>query len=169
MSTPALEDQREKLRRALEAATAAGETGAPGAKELVESCGTALQAFDTAHPEVKVALEAKAKAAMENEREKLDMKTRVKCGICRRTVSQHCLLYSHKCSKDALDARPQTATVEEKYAEPEPPEPKRKAPSQEDLWTVQRFPEEYHCEPIEYPPPPLKTTRLTFKTFVLLG
>ena len=63
MSTPALEDQREKLRRALEAATAAGETGAPGAKELVESCGTALQAFDTAHPEVKVALEAKAKAA----------------------------------------------------------------------------------------------------------
>ena len=70
--------------------------------------------------------EAKAHAALEKEREKLDMKTRVKCGICRRTVSQHCLLYSHKCSKDALDARPQAPTVEEKFpqvAEPAPAEP----------------------------------------------
>ena len=48
--------------------------------------------------------QAKAQAALAKEQETLDMKTRVKCPICRRTVSQHCLLYTHKCPQAALDA-----------------------------------------------------------------
>ena len=96
MSTPALEDQREKLRRALEAATAAGETGAPGAKELVESCGTALQAFDTAHPEVKVALEAKAKAAKDQGKggEKKNYKMSLFVGLFGCSIMMMCALMS---------------------------------------------------------------------------
>ena len=104
------------------------------------------------------------------------MKTRVKCGICRRTVSQHCLLYSHKCSKEALDARPQLPTVEEKYgesaptevAEPAPaepvpeaepveyiPKPKKRVRVQPPLEAPSPpIPEEYEYEAIDYPPPP---------------
>ena len=43
------------------------------------------------------------------------MKARVKCPVCHRTVSQHCLLYTHKCSQAALDKKPKTPTVEEKF------------------------------------------------------
>ena len=51
------------------------------------------------------------------------MKARVKCPVCHRTVSQHCLLYTHKCSKEALDERPKIATVEEEFPEtPNDPE-----------------------------------------------
>ena len=64
--------------------------------------------------------QAKAQAALAKEQETLDMKTRVKCPVCRRTVSQHCLLYTHKCSQAALDAKPKTPTVEEKFADPAP-------------------------------------------------
>ena len=64
--------------------------------------------------------QAKAQAALAKEQETLDMKTRVKCGICRRTVSQHCLLYTHKCAQAALDAKPKTPTVEEKFPEAPP-------------------------------------------------
>ena len=45
------------------------------------------------------------------------MKGRVKCPICHRTVSQHCLLYTHVCPKSALDKKPKTPTVEEKFEE----------------------------------------------------
>ena len=68
------------------------------------------------------------------EQEKVDMKARVKCPVCHRTVSQHCLLYTHKCSQAALDKKPKPPTVEEKFEKPEPepveeaaPAPKRRA------------------------------------------
>ena len=49
------------------------------------------------------------------------MKARVRCPVCHRTVSQHCLLCTHVCSKAALDSKPKTATVEEKFEKkPEP-------------------------------------------------
>jgi hypothetical protein len=50
----------------------------------------------------------------------LDMKARVKCPICRRTVSQWTLLYKHTCAKANLDKRPKPAGVEELPGAPEP-------------------------------------------------
>ena len=47
------------------------------------------------------------------------MKARVKCPVCHRTVSQHCLLYTHVCPKAALDKKPKMKTVEEKFEAPE--------------------------------------------------
>ena len=68
----------------------------------------------------------KAAEKAKKEQEKVDMKARVKCPVCHRTVSQHCLLYTHKCSQAALDKKPKPPTVEEKFekkeVEPEPPE-----------------------------------------------
>ena len=61
--------------------------------------------------------QAKAQAALQKEEQALDMKQKVKCPICKRTISQHCLLYTHKCSKEALDKRPKMARVEEKFPE----------------------------------------------------
>ena len=51
------------------------------------------------------------------------MKARVKCPVCHRTVSQHCLLYTHKCSQAALDKKPKPPTVEEKFEKKVEPEP----------------------------------------------
>ena len=68
----------------------------------------------------------KAKAA--KEKEKIDMKTRVQCPICRATMSQWNLTYKHKCKKEDLDVLPKAPTFEEKFPEekPEKPEPKKK-------------------------------------------
>ncbi len=43
----------------------------------------------------------------------LDMKARVKCPVCRRTVSQHCMIYTHKCAKGNLDQLPKTVGLTE--------------------------------------------------------
>ncbi len=106
---------------------------------------------------VKAAAKAQQKAwtAMAKEQEKLDMKTRVKCGICRRTVSQHCLLYTHKCPQAALDAKPKTPTVEEKF--PDPP-PRQNPPVEEPVDEAPPPPEPLAGRPkkvrIKQPPPP---------------
>ena len=42
------------------------------------------------------------------EQVKLDMKVKVTCPVCRRTMSQHCLLYSHKCTTANLEKLPKT-------------------------------------------------------------
>ena len=55
------------------------------------------------------------------------MKARVKCPVCHRTVSQHCLLYTHKCSQAALDKKPKMPSVEEKF------ETKEVEPEEEDV------------------------------------
>ena len=65
----------------------------------------------------------KAAEKAKKEQEKVDMKARVKCPVCHRTVSQHCLLYTHKCSQAALDKKPKPPTVEEKFEKKEVPEP----------------------------------------------
>ena len=73
---------------------------------------------------------AKAQAAADKAAEKakkeqqaVDMKARVKCPICHRTVSQHCLLYTHVCPQAALNEKPKVTPI------PEAPEPKApKAP-----------------------------------------
>jgi hypothetical protein len=50
----------------------------------------------------------------------LDMKARVKCPICRRTVSQWTLLYKHTCAKANLEKRPKPVGVAELPGAPEP-------------------------------------------------
>ena len=47
------------------------------------------------------------------EQVKLDMKVKVKCPVCRRTMSQHCLLYTHKCAKANLEKLPKQTGVKE--------------------------------------------------------
>ena len=78
------------------------------------------------------------------------MKARVKCPICRRTVSQHCLLYTHRCGKQALDERPKMARVEEKYPEPKAPEPAQPQPP---------TPEPEEPEPVLPEPEPKRVRR----------
>ena len=50
------------------------------------------------------------------------MKARAKCPVCHRTVSQHCLLYTHVCPEAALGKKPKMKTVEEKFEEQKAPE-----------------------------------------------
>jgi len=68
----------------------------------------------------------KVKAA--KEKEKIDMKTRVQCPVCRATMSQWNLTYKHACAKKDLDVLPKAPTFEEKFQEEKPvkPEPKKK-------------------------------------------
>ena len=71
---------------------------------------------------------AKAQAAADKAAEKakkeqqaVDMKARVKCPICHRTVSQHCLLYTHVCGQAALNKKPKMQPL------PEEPEARPRA------------------------------------------
>ena len=98
----------------------AAEKAAEKAEKAAEKAEKAQAASDKAAEKAK------------KEQEKVDMKARVKCPVCHRTVSQHCLLYTHKCSQAALDKKPKTPTVEEKFEtkeveqEEEPVAPKKK-------------------------------------------
>ena len=98
----------------------------------------------------------KAAKKAEKEQEKLDLKARVRCPVCKKgPMSQHALLYTHKCCETDLKKLPKAPTLEEKFPEPveEPlsPPKKRKAKivappseeSEEDDW------------PVVPPPPPL--------------
>ena len=102
------------------------EKPAPKAKSRAKAKAKPLgpKAAEKAAEKAQAASDKAAEKA-KKEQEKVDMKARVKCPVCHRTVSQHCLLYTHKCSQAALDKKPKTPTVEEKFekeVEPEPPE-----------------------------------------------
>ena len=114
----------------------APETPAPKAKSRASAksqAKAAAKAQATSDSETRfaakqrVAAGDKAAEKAKKEQEKVDMKARVKCPVCHRTVSQHCLLYTHVCSKAALDKKPKIPTVEEKFEEHEEklPEPKK--------------------------------------------
>ena len=99
---------------------------AKAAAKAVEKAESAMRCAAKAAEKAEKAQAASDKAAekAKKEQEKVDMKARVKCPVCHRTVSQHCLLYTHKCSKEALDKKPKPPTVEEKYdSRAEVPEP----------------------------------------------
>ena len=99
----------------------------------------------------------KAAKKAEKEQEKLDLKARVRCPVCKKgPMSQHALLYTHKCCETDLKKLPKAPTLEEKFPEPveeplSPPKKRKKvkviAPpseeSEEDDW------------PVVPPPPPL--------------
>ena len=103
------------------------EKPAPKAKSRAKAKAKPLtaKAAEKAAEKAQAASDKAAEKA-KKEQEKVDMKARVKCPVCHRTVSQHCLLYTHKCSQAALDKKPKPPTVEEKFekkeVEPEPPE-----------------------------------------------
>ena len=71
----------------------------------------------------------KAAKKAEKEQEKLDLKARVKCPVCKKgPMSQHALLYTHKCCETDLKKLPKAPTLEEKFPEPveEPLSPPKK-------------------------------------------
>ena len=100
----------------------------------------------------------KAAKKAEKEQEKLDLKARVRCPVCKKgPMSQHALLYTHKCCETDLKKLPKAPTLEEKFPEPveeplSPPKKRKKAkviapPSEEselDDWP----------EAVVVPPPP---------------
>ena len=66
----------------------------------------------------------KAKAA--KDAEKIEMKARVQCPICKAKMSQWNLLYKHTCSKEKLEKKPKAPTLEEKFPELDEDEGKKK-------------------------------------------
>ena len=100
----------------------------------------------------------KAAKKAEKEQEKLDLKARVRCPVCKKgPMSQHALLYTHKCCETDLKKFPKAPTLEEKFPEPveeplSPPKKRKKVkviapPSEEselDDWP----------EAVVVPPPP---------------
>ena len=47
----------------------------------------------------------KRKAKVKKEEEKVDLKQRMPCPICKRICTLHALLYTHQCTKDAREAK----------------------------------------------------------------
>ena len=108
---------------------------------------------EPAEPEAKPKSRAKAKA-----KAKVDLSQKTKCSVCKRVVTNHCLLYTHKCPKAALDERKKMPTVEEEAA---PPPPKLERASARDMkqWVEENPAEPYpHQEELPTPevwgPPP---------------
>ena len=73
------------------------------------------------HPKSKAKAKSKAKSAAKSAaKETADLSQKTKCPICKRVVTTHCLLYTHKCPKAALDEKKKIPTVEEEIAPPPP-------------------------------------------------
>ena len=94
----------------VEAAEDAGEPAKPAPEEPVAAETKAEDAPEkpVAQPKRRASAKSQAKATAKaqaasdkaaekakKEQEKVDMKARVKCPVCHRTVSQHCLLYTY--------------------------------------------------------------------------
>ena len=85
---------------------------------------------------VKVTPKRKAKA--KKEEEKIDLKQRMPCPICKKVCTLHALLYTHQCTKDAREAKLKKAEkviekiIEKQVPMPEPEvvEPQGKHPRQ---------------------------------------
>ena len=102
----------------------------------------------------------KAAKKAEKEQEKLDLKARVKCPVCKKgPMSQHALLYTHKCCETDLKKLPKAPTLEEKFPEPTPPveEPASPPPKKRKAQIVAPPSEESEEDdwPVVPPPPPL--------------
>ena len=110
---------------------------------------------EPAEPEAKPKSRAKAKAKA---KETADLSQKTKCPICKRVVTTHCLLYTHRCPKAALEEKKKIPTVEEEAA---PPPPKLERASTRDMkqWVEENPAEPYpHQEELPTPevwaPPP---------------
>ena len=94
-------------------------------------------------PKRRVRIAAPKKAAAKQP----DLSQKTKCPVCKRVVSQHCLLYTHKCSKAALDERKPRQTLE---MEAPPPPPLVREPVRTTAWVEENPDEEM---PYETPMP----------------
>ena len=122
----------------------------------------------------------KAKAA--KEAEKIEMKARVQCGICKQKMSQWNLLYKHTCSKEKLDKKPKAPTLEEKYPEldedegkkekgDEPPvsivRPEKKVQKRKKVEIVESDSESDFDEPPSPPPLERHPPRMSYREILL--
>ena len=123
---PATQPKRRSRAKASTKRAASGEAAPEPAPEPAPEATEAPEA----PPKLRGAkAAAKAQAAADKaaekakkEQEAVDMKARVKCPICHRTVSQHCLLYTHVCPQAALNKKPKVTPI--------PEEPKASAASE---------------------------------------
>ena len=119
-------------------------------------------------PAPQAALHAKSKAkskakstAKSSAKETADLSQKTKCPICKRVVTTHCLLYTHKCPKAALDEKKKIPTVEE--SAPPPPKLERAQNTQREMkqW-VEENPGEAYPYANELPVPEVFAPPPTF-------
>ena len=96
-----------------------------------EVAETPAPAEETPQPKSKAKGKASAKRAAGGgkAKETVDMSQKTKCNICKRVVSNHCLLYTHKCPKAALDEKKPMPTLEDEVVPPPPPKLERASAS----------------------------------------
>ena len=111
------------------------------------------------HPKSKAKAKAKS-TAKSSAKETADLSQKTKCPICKRVVTTHCLLYTHKCPKAALDEKKKIPTVEEEVVPP-PPKLERAQNTPRDMkqWVEEHPGEAYPHEkelpvPEVFAPPP---------------
>ena len=93
----------------------------PNAEAKEESVEQIVKPKAKRRPKEEVEKEKAEKAARkaEKEQEKVDLKARVRCPVCKKgPMSQHALLYTHKCADADLKKLPRQPTLEEKFPEP---------------------------------------------------
>ena len=83
----------------------------------------------------------KEKARAAKDAEKIEMKARVQCPICKAKMSQWNLLYKHTCSKEKLEKKPKAPTLEEKFPELDEDEGKKKEEKDDEPPSVIQLPE----------------------------
>ena len=128
------------------------EEAAPHPKSKAKAKGSAKRADTSAQ---RAAGGGKAK-------ETADLSQKTKCPICKRVVTTHCLLYTHKCPKAALDEKKKIPTVEEEVVPP-PPKLERAQNTPRDMkqW-VEEHPGEAYPHETELPVPEVFAPPPTF-------
>ena len=116
------------------------------------------------HPKSKAKSKAKSTAkssAKSSAKETADLSQKTKCPICKRVVTTHCLLSTHKCPKAALDEKKKIPTVEE--SAPPPPKLERAQDRQREMkqW-VEENPGEAYPYANELPVPEVFAPPPTF-------
>ena len=81
------------------------------------------------------------------------MSQKTKCPICKTILTTHCLLYTHRCPKAALDERKKIPTVEEEARQEESPEPPPEPPTYGHAYGLAFY---YELSPRLSHPPPLE-------------
>ena len=130
-------------------------------KALIETPPEPVEEAPQPAPHPKSKAKAKAKStAKSSAKETADLSQKTKCPICKRVVTTHCLLYTHKCPKAALDEKKKIPTVEEEVVPP-PPKLERAQNTPRDMkqWVEEHPGEAYPHEkelpvPEVFAPPP---------------
>ena len=130
-------------------------------KALIETPQEPVEEAPQPAPHPKSKAKSKAKStAKSSAKETADLSQKTKCPICKRVVTTHCLLYTHKCPKAALDEKKKIPTVEEEMVPP-PPKLERAQNTPRDMkqWVEEHPGEAYPHEkelpvPEVFAPPP---------------